>query len=324
VSEIQRKLVVTTAQGWFDAARDSSYSMGKRLLFMENALNHTENALVAARQERDNLQAKIKEVERNFDEQSAAWSEKEESLQAAWSSRQSELDDLKDDYIPKIQQQQQQRANLQAAYGVLREALKTLEQMDYREEIILHRNGRKVINKALATTPTEARELTTVIDTAKLYIGTPFIWGGNTPTGFDCSGFTQYVMKENGITIPRSAAEQYATGAAIDKSNLKPGDLVFFTTYEEGATHVGFYIGDDKFIHASLIPEPGQITISLLTEQYYTERYIGARRHTKDPSTEAGERVRGLVEAMTDIRRRSNEEDVVCIASDALAKFTSC
>jgi cell wall-associated NlpC family hydrolase len=116
-----------------------------------------------------------------------------------------------------------------------------------------------------------------LIDTAKKYMGVPYVWGGTTTDGFDCSGFTQYVMKQNGITIPRTAAEQYATGTAVDKSNLRVGDLVFFTTYKEGASHVGFYMGDGKFIHASSANE--QVTISNLGDTYYTEHYIGSRRY---------------------------------------------
>lgn len=116
-----------------------------------------------------------------------------------------------------------------------------------------------------------------LITTAKKYMGVPYVWGGTTTEGFDCSGFTQYVMKQNGITIPRTAAEQYATGTPVDKSQLRVGDLVFFTTYKEGASHVGFYMGDGKFIHASSANE--QVTISNLGDTYYVEHYIGARRY---------------------------------------------
>ncbi len=113
--------------------------------------------------------------------------------------------------------------------------------------------------------------------TAQKYMGVPYIWGGETPTGFDCSGFTRYVMSQNGIKIPRTAAEQYAAGTPVAKNNLKAGDLVFFSTYKAGASHVGFYLGDGKFIHASSLAN--QVTISELADQYYTDHYIGARRY---------------------------------------------
>ena len=117
----------------------------------------------------------------------------------------------------------------------------------------------------------------TIVTTAQKYMGVPYVWGGTTPDGWDCSGYTQYVMKENGISIPRTAAEQYSKGVAVDKANLKVGDMVFFTTYKPGASHVGFYMGDGKFIHASSAAK--QVTINSLSEEYYTEHYIGARRY---------------------------------------------
>jgi cell wall-associated NlpC family hydrolase len=115
-----------------------------------------------------------------------------------------------------------------------------------------------------------------VIQTGKSYLGVPYVWGGTTPAGFDCSGFTQYVMAKNGITIPRTAALQYEKGTPVDKSSLVPGDMVFFTTYQPGASHVGIYIGGDQFMHAS--SGAGKIIISQLSNTYYAQHYIGARR----------------------------------------------
>ena len=116
-----------------------------------------------------------------------------------------------------------------------------------------------------------------LIVSAKTFLGVPYVWGGETPSGFDCSGFTQYVMKQNGLSIPRTAAEQFATGTPVNKSDLKIGDLVFFTTYKPGASHVGFYMGDGNFIHASSAQK--KVSISPLNEDYYTQHYIGARRY---------------------------------------------
>ncbi len=115
-----------------------------------------------------------------------------------------------------------------------------------------------------------------MIQTAKSCLGVPYVWGGTTTAGFDCSGFTQYVTAQNGLTIPRTAALQYQVGAAVFKSNLQPGDFVFFTTYKAGASHVGIYLGNGQFIHAS--SGAGKIIISQLSNAYYTQHYIGARR----------------------------------------------
>ena len=115
-----------------------------------------------------------------------------------------------------------------------------------------------------------------VAQTAKSYSGVPYVWGGSSPSGFDCSGFTHYVFLKNDIVIPRVSADQYYTGIWVDKNQLQIGDLVFFTTYKTGPSHVGIYIGNGKFIHAS--SGAGKITISDLNNPYYKQRYIGAKR----------------------------------------------
>lgn len=111
---------------------------------------------------------------------------------------------------------------------------------------------------------------------AKSYYGVPYVWGGTSPSGFDCSGFTHYVMLKNDIIIPRTASTQYNVGYWVSKSQLKKGDLVFFTTYKAGPSHVGIFIGNNQFIHAS--SGAGKVTISNLNTTYYTQRYLGAKR----------------------------------------------
>ncbi|MEG6586869.1 C40 family peptidase [Dendrosporobacter sp. 1207_IL3150] len=140
------------------------------------------------------------------------------------------------------------------------------------------------LSKVLGLTNTQASNQASasgsaIIATGQKYMGVPYVWGGETPNGFDCSGFTQFVMKQNGVTIPRTAAEQFAAGTPVAKNNLKVGDLVFFTTYKPGASHVGFYMGDGKFIHASSAAK--QVAISSLDEQYYVDHYVGARSYIK-------------------------------------------
>jgi len=117
-----------------------------------------------------------------------------------------------------------------------------------------------------------------VPQTAKTYTGVPYLWGGASPSGFDCSGFVQYVMKKNGITISRTTATQYNEGIWVGKSSLKPGDLVFFSTYKPGPSHVGIYIGNNKFIHSG---SSSGVTITNLSNSYFAPRYIGAKRILK-------------------------------------------
>jgi peptidoglycan endopeptidase LytE len=116
-----------------------------------------------------------------------------------------------------------------------------------------------------------------IVQTGKWYLGVPYVFGGSTTAGFDCSGFTQYVMAQNRVSIPRTAELQYGKGTSVSKTSLKKGDLVFFETYKAGPSHVGIYLGNDQFIHAS--SGAGKVIISsLFSNTYYSAHYIGARR----------------------------------------------
>lgn len=121
----------------------------------------------------------------------------------------------------------------------------------------------------------EAATQNQLIKTANKYIGTPYIYGGTTTRGFDCSGYTQMVFKNLGITIPRTSKAQYGVGTSVSRANLQTGDLLFFNTSGAGVSHVAIYTGNNKFINA----ETGSgVTVSSLTESYWNKRYIGAKR----------------------------------------------
>lgn len=114
-----------------------------------------------------------------------------------------------------------------------------------------------------------------IITGAMQFMGVPYVFGGTTPYGFDCSGYVQYVFAMAGISLPRTADVQYEVGTPISTAELIPGDLVFFQTYTYGASHVGIYVGDGNFIHAS---SSYGVTISSLSSAYYSSHYIGSRR----------------------------------------------
>jgi len=112
-----------------------------------------------------------------------------------------------------------------------------------------------------------------LVDNALSLVGVPYVFGGTSRSGFDCSGYTQYVFKGSGVSLPRTAAEQFKVGSSVSREQLKSGDLVFFQTYTSGASHVGIYIGGGQFAHAS----NSGVAVSSLNESYYAGRYLGAR-----------------------------------------------
>lgn len=131
-----------------------------------------------------------------------------------------------------------------------------------------------------AATPSrsgDSADASRMLADAAQYLGTPYKYGGSSPGGFDCSGFTSYIYGRAGISLPRTAAGQYSIGVAVDKANLMPTDLVFFSCGSGGVDHAGIYVGNGQFIHSSS-PRSGGVIYSSLTEGYYLRTYVGARR----------------------------------------------
>ncbi len=110
-----------------------------------------------------------------------------------------------------------------------------------------------------------------VVGIAMQYLGIPYVWGGSTPAGFDCSGFVAYVYAQVGVSLPHHAASQYGYGTPVSQSDLQPGDLVFFN----GLDHVGIYIGGGQFIHS---PHTGDVVKISSISGWYSDTWVGARR----------------------------------------------
>jgi len=120
---------------------------------------------------------------------------------------------------------------------------------------------------------TRTRELASrITESAMHFIGTPYVFGGTSVYGFDCSGYVQHVFAMFGISLPRTADAQYMVGQHVAQQQMVKGDLVFFQTYTAGVSHVGIYLGNGSFIHSS----SHGVEVSSLHEDYWASRYVGA------------------------------------------------
>lgn len=126
--------------------------------------------------------------------------------------------------------------------------------------------------------PSQMGQGQAIADFALQFVGYPYVYGGSSPSGFDCSGFTSYVYKQFGYSINRTASAQLDNGYAVSMSELQPGDLVMFKkgSTSKRATHVGLYIGNNQFVHAST--SSVGVIISSMSEAYYTTGFVGGRR----------------------------------------------
>ncbi|MEW5798962.1 MAG: NlpC/P60 family protein [Bacteroidota bacterium] len=140
--------------------------------------------------------------------------------------------------------------------------------------------GKDEIKKSEPVAPTQTSaagfERQKMMDAILAWMGTPYDYGGESKSGTDCSGFTMQIFKESaGIDLPRTTEDQVKLGFAVAKEDLKFGDLIFFNTTGENPSHVGIYIGDDMFAHASV---SFGVTLSSMYSSYYKKRYTEARR----------------------------------------------
>ncbi|MFJ7952294.1 NlpC/P60 family protein [Lysinibacillus sp. NPDC096418] len=176
-------------------------------------------------------------------------------------------------------------------------------------------------------TPIDNAEAATAADlsaTATKYLGTPYVYGGTTTSGFDCSGYTTKVFAELGIKLNRTSGSQYQQGTAVAKSDLQVGDLVFFNTSGSGSiSHVGIYIGDNKMIHS----QTGQgVSYSNVNDPYYWgPRYVGAKRVTTLDSEqqEQVEKVAEVKDSAIDFSVYASRAEVAVQIAKALNLDTS-
>lgn len=175
-------------------------------------------------------------------------------------------------------------------------------------------------------TPIDNAEAATASDlsaTATKYLGTPYVYGGTTTSGFDCSGYTSKVFGDLGIKLNRTSGSQYEQGTAVAKSDLQVGDLVFFNTSGSGSiSHVGIYIGDNKMIHS----QTGKgVSYSNVDDPYYWgPRYVGAKRvATLDSEQAQVEKVAEVKDSAIDFSVYASRAEVAVQIAKALNLDTS-
>ncbi|MFN4012486.1 MAG: C40 family peptidase [Aquificaceae bacterium] len=148
-----------------------------------------------------------------------------------------------------------------------------------------------------------------IVLTALTYMERPYKFGADHIYRMDCSAFVRRVFKVNGINLPRTTEEQAQVGVQVNLSELKPGDLLFFSTYRKGPSHVGIYIGNGKMVHAS---ESMGITVSRIDEPYWRSRFLFARRVVETSTVAKKTKVERRVEAKAE---RDEIADLIFILS---------
>ena len=145
-----------------------------------------------------------------------------------------------------------------------------------KKNTVTSRSSTTVREEKQTTQAVSSGKGSTVVATAKNYIGSKYVYGATGPTSFDCSGFTSYVYKLHGISLNRTAQAQYSNGTSVSRGNLQPGDLIMFGSSASSINHVAIYIGNGNIVHAAN-PSRG-VTIDSINSGYYDKNYVGARR----------------------------------------------
>jgi cell wall-associated NlpC family hydrolase/LysM repeat protein len=158
----------------------------------------------------------------------------------------------------------------------------TIRSQQNRRNIASNTNTRRNTGNAV---PHNAAGANSVVRYALSYQGTRYRWGGTSRNGVDCSGLVTAVYRQHGVSLPRTSASQYANGQRVSRDNLKQGDLVYFRTRGSRVSHVGIYVGNGNFVHAS--SGSGRVQVNSLNSGFYAQRYVGATRPTGARSASA-------------------------------------
>ncbi|HUQ23111.1 MAG TPA: NlpC/P60 family protein [Gaiellaceae bacterium] len=191
------------------------------------------------------------------------------SIESQLAERQRMLSSIKSE-IASLQAAEQLRQRRLEAQAQARLAAQSAQGQGFATDQQVAALAAPSVESALAPAP--AARYGGVVGVAMQFLGVPYVWGGASPSGFDCSGLIMYAYSQVGVSLPHHAASQYGMGVAVSRDQLQPGDLVFFN----GLGHAGIYIGGGQFIHA---PHSGDVVkISSLSDSWYAATWVGARR----------------------------------------------
>lgn len=232
----------------------------KRLVQQVTGLQH---AIVTQQQQQKVQYATLA----NKNQQMYSYQHAEQLLQA---QHQQTLADVKSN----IHQQTRRRTLLESQIHVTQSQIQQIELEAKQAEQLMQ--NKQYVAQTYGNLPQANAQ--SVIAFGEQFMGTPYVWGGTSPSpGFDCSGFIQYVFGHFGISLQRTSESQFAEGVPVAENNLQPGDLVFFSTYAPGASHVGIYIGNGMMLDS----EDMGLVIDNISNSYWGPRYLGARQVIK-------------------------------------------
>ncbi|WP_067620294.1 C40 family peptidase [Alicyclobacillus acidiphilus] len=231
--------------------------------------NQVVNNVKALQQSIIQKQNQVKASEQQLAQVQSQLEALEQTDETLKSHRESDLENVEND----IQNGQAQQGMLESQIQLTQSDIQAIEEAT-KEAEEQESNTQYVQQQAAGLVTADP---SAIIAFAESFMGTPYVWGGTSPSGFDCSGFTQYVMAHFGVYISRTSEEQFAAGVPVSENDLQPGDLVFFSTYAPGATHVGIYIGNGLMVDS----QDMGVSIDSVFNSYWGPKYIGARRYIK-------------------------------------------
>lgn len=231
------------------------------------------------------LQTDIKEVTKQIEGQKEAVKQKSAELQAALQQQQVTQQAVQQSVQKENESLSQLSAQEKATNRAKSQAQADIDyiQVLIRQEAIDAENAKREpmpggSGGGVSAPVQVSAQVSEILAYAQSFIGVPYRWGGTSPSGFDCSGYVQYVFAHFGVNLARISFDQFREGIPVASSDLRPADIVFFSTYASGASHVGIYLGNDYIIDA----QPKGIAVArLFGNQYYAPRFVGARRVIK-------------------------------------------